>query len=63
MSDRLVLCRVQENAHLREQNEDLQAQLLNWRLEEGRTLLKNGAEASLAAELETLPRDEVRPAF
>ena len=49
----------QENAKLREQNEDLHVQLLNNRLEEGRTLLQNGAEASLAAELETLPRDEV----
>ena len=44
---------------MREQNEELQAQLLSNHVQEGRSLLMNGS-TSLADEIENLPKDEVR---
>ncbi|XP_049810969.1 rab11 family-interacting protein 4 isoform X1 [Schistocerca nitens] len=51
----------QQNKSLQESNEELQAQMLTRSLEEGRTLLTNGAGAgnSLAAELEAMSQDEL----
>ena len=51
----------QLNARLTDQNDDLNAQLLNRQIEEGRNLLQNG-NASFADEMESLPRDEVSTA-
>ncbi|XP_049862950.1 rab11 family-interacting protein 4 isoform X4 [Schistocerca gregaria] len=55
----------QQNKSLQESNEELQAQMLTRSLEEGRTLLTNGAGAgnSLAAELEAMSQDEMRTAL
>lgn len=48
-------------AGFRESNEELQAQMLNKGLEEGRSLLANPAHNnSLAAELEAMDENEVR---
>ena len=47
----------QENVRLKEQNDDLQAQVLGMQVREGRNLLATGS--TLADELQTLPRDEV----
>ncbi len=52
---------MQENARLKEQNDDLQAQLLNRQIEEGCSLLQG--KTSLAAELDNLPRDDVSTLF
>ncbi len=49
---------LQENVRLKEQNDDLQAQVLGMQVREGRNLLATGS--TLADELQTLPRDEVR---
>lgn len=51
-----------DNNNLREANEELQAQLLNSRLEEGRCLIRNGERVttSLADELVTLNEEQVR---
>jgi hypothetical protein len=51
---------VQENASLREQTDELQAQLLHRHVEEGRQLLLSSSACSIAAELENVSRDEVR---
>lgn len=50
-----------DNKNLREANEELQAQLLNSRLEEGRCLVRNGERVttSLADELVTLNEEQV----
>ena len=48
---------LQENVRLKEQNDDLQAQVLGMQVREGRNLLATGS--TLADELQTLPRDEV----
>lgn len=50
-----------DNNNLREANEELQAQLLNSRLEEGRCLVRNGERVttSLADELVTLNEEQV----
>ena len=51
-------------AGLHENNEELQAQMLNKGLEEGRTLLMNQAHNnSLAAEFEAMSENEVSPSF
>jgi len=47
----------QNNAKIREECEDLHAQLISRDLETGRSLLKSAP--SLASEFEELPRDEV----
>lgn len=51
-----------DNQNLRESNEELQAQLLTSRLEEGRCLIRNGERVttSLADELVTLNEEQVR---
>ena len=53
----LFLESFQENVRLKEQNDDLQAQVLGMQVREGRNLLATGS--TLADELQTLPRDEV----
>jgi GH18 family chitinase len=53
-------CAVQENASLREQTDELQAQLLHRHVEEGRQLLLSSSASSIAAELENVSQDEVR---
>ena len=55
----LALFVVQENMSLRDQAEDLHAQLINRHVQEGRSLLQQ-TETSLATEFEKLPKDEVR---
>lgn len=52
----------QENRTIREEAEDLRAQLLNRDVQEGRSLLKQ-MEMSLASEFENLPRDELMKAL
>ncbi|ELU12638.1 hypothetical protein CAPTEDRAFT_90286, partial [Capitella teleta] len=49
---------MQENQHLREQCEDLEAQMLSKSVEEGRSLLQAG-DSSLADEIQDLPREEL----
>ena len=51
----------QDNARLREQVDDQQAQLLSRHLEAGRSLLK--VDNSLADELEQMPREKVLEFF
>ena len=48
----------QENSKLREDFEELQHQMLSAHVQEGRRLVQSGA--SIAQEIEDLPRDEVR---
>ena len=48
---------LQEYSKLKEQNEELQGQVLSSHYQEGRRLLQAGA--SFAQELENLPKDEV----
>lgn len=51
----------QENRHLQEQNEELQAMLLNKNIEEGRKLLNGGTSmANLADELKEMGQNQVR---
>lgn len=53
-----------ENKILKEANEELQAQLLNNHLEEGRSLLKEGETfSSLASELNNLSNEQVSSVF
>lgn len=53
-----------QNKRLHENNEELQAQMLNKGLEEGRTLLMNQAHNnSLAAEFEAMSENEMRKAL
>ena len=50
----------QENATLREQNDELQAQLLHKHVVEGWSLLQSeGGSVSLASEIENLSKNEV----
>ena len=49
----------EENRDVREANEELQAQLLNSSIAEGRSLLHCGEGTSLAAEFEAMSKDEV----
>lgn len=50
---------LQENKLIIETNEELNAQLLANSLQEGRSLVNQGTEVSLADEFETLTKDEV----
>ena len=50
---------LQENKIITETNEELNAQLLANSLQEGRSLVNQGTEISLADEFETLTKDEV----
>lgn len=50
---------VQDNMNLRDQAEDLHAQLISRHVQEGRSLLQQ-TETSLAKEFEKLPKDEVK---
>lgn len=52
----------QENRNLREETEDLRAQLIDRHVQEGRSLLRQ-TETSLASEFEKLPRDELMKAL
>ncbi|XP_013777074.1 rab11 family-interacting protein 4A-like isoform X2 [Limulus polyphemus] len=52
----------EENKYLLESNEELQAQILNSRLEQGRTLIHQGQE-SLAVEFDNLSKDQVMEAL
>jgi hypothetical protein len=59
----LILC-VQENRGLQNSNEDLNAQLMGRCVQEGKSLLEDGATAkSLAEELEHLTKEEVQYQF
>lgn len=58
VTEAMLVCWRQENASLREQTEELQAQLLHRHVEEGRQLLLS-TKGSLAAELENVSLDEV----
>lgn len=53
----------EENRHFQESNEELQAQMLNKGLEEGRNLLNNQSHNSLAAEFEAMSENEMRKAL
>ena len=55
----LTISICQENVRLKEQNDDLQAQVLGMQVREGRNLLATSG-CTLAEEMQTLPRDEVR---
>lgn len=54
---------LQENKLIIETNEELNAQLLANSLQEGRSLVNQGTEVSLADEFETLTKDEVSRGF
>jgi len=53
----------EENRHLQDSNEELHAQMLNKGLEEGRNLLNNQSDNSLAAEFEAMSENEMRKAL
>lgn len=53
----------EENRSIRDANEELQAQLLNSSIAEGRSLLHYGEGTSLAAEFEAMSKDEVMEAL
>lgn len=57
-------CTREENRILKDSNEELQAQLLNTSIQEGRSLLHTGADSnSLAAEFEAMSKDEITEAL
>ncbi len=60
-----LLVPIQENAHLKDTNEELSAQVLNNGVEIGRSLLHRGSSKSesFAAELETASKDDVSRSF
>jgi len=53
----------QQNNSLRESNDELQAQLFSRGLEEGRTLLNEHNDNSLAAEFEVMSQEDIRTAL
>lgn len=52
-----------QNKRYKENNEELQAQLVSKSLEEGRTLLNHANNNSLAAEFEAMSENEMRKAL
>lgn len=57
-----AFCPLQENQRLREQNEELNGQILSLSLHEAKNLISTQTKAqSLAAEIENASRDQVPP--
>lgn len=53
----------EDNRSLKDSNDELQAQLLNSSIQEGRNLLHSGMSNSLAAEFEAMSKDEIMEAL